>query len=155
MKIFITGVAGFLGSHSEKRMLDLGHEVYGNDSMILGDKFNIPKNIKNEIFNIGPDDEETSINQLAEMIANETGYNEQPIHIKDRPQEVKVATCSNDKARKFLNYKTKTTLKESIRLTKDFIKKRGVKKFNYKLPIEINFKITPKNLVKKNNIIKY
>jgi UDP-glucose 4-epimerase len=62
---------------------------------------------------------------------------------------VKVATCSADKARKFLNYKTKTTLKESIRLTKDFIKKRGVKKFNYKLPIKINSKITPKTWSKK------
>ncbi len=46
MKIFITGIAGFLGSHLAKRMLELGHEVSGNDNMILGDKLNIPKNIK-------------------------------------------------------------------------------------------------------------
>jgi UDP-glucose 4-epimerase len=31
MKIFITGVAGFLGSHLADRMLELGHEVVGND----------------------------------------------------------------------------------------------------------------------------
>jgi len=46
MKIFITGIASFLGSHLAKRMLELGHEVSGNDNMILGDELNIPKNIK-------------------------------------------------------------------------------------------------------------
>jgi UDP-glucose 4-epimerase len=83
------------------------------------------------------------------MIANEIGYNETPIYVKERPQEVKIALCSADKARKVLNYRTKTSLTESIRLTTDFIKKRGVKKFNYKLPIEIKSSITPKTWVKK------
>ena len=46
MKIFITGIAGFLGSHLAKRLIDLGHEVSGNDSMIQGDLENLPKNIK-------------------------------------------------------------------------------------------------------------
>jgi len=123
--------------------------TYVDDAVFCLEKLGLDKNIKNEIFNIGPDDEEISVNQLAEMVANETGYNESPIYISDRPQEVKIATCSADKARKFLNYKTKTRLIESIRLTKDFIKKRGVKKFNYKLPIEINSKITPKTWSKK------
>ena len=36
MKIFITGIAGFLGSHLAKRLLILGHEVYGNDNLIGG-----------------------------------------------------------------------------------------------------------------------
>ena len=43
MKIFITGIAGFLGSHLAKRMLMLGHQVAGNDNMIGGEKGNIPK----------------------------------------------------------------------------------------------------------------
>ena len=37
MKIFITGIAGFLGSHLAKHLIDLGHEVSGNDNMIGGD----------------------------------------------------------------------------------------------------------------------
>ena len=37
MKIFITGVAGFLGSHLAERMLSIGHEVLGNDNLIGGD----------------------------------------------------------------------------------------------------------------------
>ena len=36
MKIFITGIAGFLGSHLADRMISLGHEVSGNDTLIGG-----------------------------------------------------------------------------------------------------------------------
>jgi UDP-glucose 4-epimerase len=123
--------------------------TYVNDAIFCLEKLGLQENIKNEIFNIGPDEEETTINTLAEMIANEVCYNEVPIYTKERPQEVKIAICSADKARKLLNYKTKTSLKESIKLTAGFIKKRGVKKFNYKLPVEIKSKITPKTWLKK------
>ena len=43
MKIFITGIAGFLGSHLADRMLELGHEVAGNDTLIGGYLDNVPK----------------------------------------------------------------------------------------------------------------
>jgi UDP-glucose 4-epimerase len=43
MKIFITGIAGFLGSHLADRMLELGHEVSGNDTLIGGYIENVPK----------------------------------------------------------------------------------------------------------------
>jgi UDP-glucose 4-epimerase len=46
MKIFITGVAGFLGSHLVDRMLELGHEVIGNDNMLGGYKNNVSPKIK-------------------------------------------------------------------------------------------------------------
>jgi UDP-glucose 4-epimerase len=36
MKVFITGIAGFLGSHLADRMIDLGHTVIGNDTLIGG-----------------------------------------------------------------------------------------------------------------------
>lgn len=36
MKIFITGIAGFLGSHLADRMISLGHDVSGNDNLIGG-----------------------------------------------------------------------------------------------------------------------
>ena len=42
MKIFITGIAGFLGSHLADRMLALGHEVVGNDTFVGGYEDNIP-----------------------------------------------------------------------------------------------------------------
>ena len=43
MKIFITGVAGFLGSHLAERMLNIGHDVLGNDNLIGGDLENVNK----------------------------------------------------------------------------------------------------------------
>jgi len=46
MKIFITGIAGFLGSHLADRMLELGHEVIGNDTLIGGYRDNVPKDAK-------------------------------------------------------------------------------------------------------------
>jgi len=36
MKILITGVAGFLGSHLADRMLQLGHDVVGCDNLSGG-----------------------------------------------------------------------------------------------------------------------
>ena len=45
MKILITGVAGFLGSHLSEKLAELGHEVVGVDNMTGGYKDNIPKNI--------------------------------------------------------------------------------------------------------------
>lgn len=43
MKIFITGIAGFLGSHLADRMLALGHEVAGNDTLVGGYEDNVLK----------------------------------------------------------------------------------------------------------------
>ena len=45
MKIYITGIAGFLGSHLAKRLQKLGREISGNDTLILGDLENLPNNI--------------------------------------------------------------------------------------------------------------
>ena len=45
MKIYITGIAGFLGSHLAKKLKDQGHEVGGNDNLILGEMENLPKDI--------------------------------------------------------------------------------------------------------------
>lgn len=112
-------------------------------------KLGLDNKIKNQIFNIGPDEESTTINELAEIVSNETGFNENPIHVDDRPQEVKIAICSANKARKYLNYKTSVGVREAVKLTTLFIKKRGVKKFKYSLPIEIKSKITPSTWTKK------
>jgi len=46
MKIFITGIAGFLGSHLADRMIELGHEVSGNDTLIGGYMDNVPDGAK-------------------------------------------------------------------------------------------------------------
>ena len=46
MKIFITGVAGFLGSHLADLMLSQGHTVAGNDNMIGGYADNVPQDVE-------------------------------------------------------------------------------------------------------------
>jgi len=46
MKIFITGVAGFLGSHLADRMLELGHKVAGNDNLLGGYRDNIDPRVE-------------------------------------------------------------------------------------------------------------
>lgn len=42
-KIFITGVAGFLGSHLAEAFLSDGHQVLGNDNFIGGYRDNVPE----------------------------------------------------------------------------------------------------------------
>ena len=101
------------------------------------------KNLNKQIINIGPDEEFVSINKIAEICSNITGVNLQPIYKKGRPKEVKHATCSADKARKLLNYKTKVNLKEGIQKTFEYIKQRGTRPFNYNIKLEIINDLTP------------
>ena len=107
------------------------------------------KNLNRQIINIGPDEEFVTINKISEICSNITGSNLKPIYKKDRPREVKHATCSADKARKLLNYKTKTDLYNGILSTYNYIKKRGPKPFNYYINLEIENELTPDSWVKK------
>ena len=102
-----------------------------------------------EIINIGPDEEFVTINKIAEICSNVTGSNLKPEHYPDRPQEVKHATCSSNKARKLLKYKTTTNLREGIKKTFEYIKNKGPKKFNYYVDLEIVNDLTPKAWVDK------
>jgi UDP-glucose 4-epimerase len=107
------------------------------------------KDLNKQIINIGPDEEFVTINKIAELCSNITGKNLPPIYKPDRPREVKHATCSADKARKLLNYKTLTSLEDGIRKTYEYIKKRGVRPFDYNIDIEINNELTPTTWTKK------
>ena len=107
------------------------------------------KNLNKQIINIGPDEEFVTINKVSEICSNITGSNLKPIYKKDRPREVEHATCSADKARKLLNYKTKTDLKNGISKTYDYIKRRGPKPFDYHIDIEIKNELTPEVWLKK------
>lgn len=42
MRVFVTGIAGFLGSHLAERLLELDHTVVGCDSLIGGELINVP-----------------------------------------------------------------------------------------------------------------
>ena len=43
MNIFITGIAGFLGSHLAEECIKNGHNVFGNDNLLGGYRDNIPE----------------------------------------------------------------------------------------------------------------
>ena len=122
---------------------------YIDDIIYCLEKMALDKNINKEIINVGPDEEDVTISELAEMVANEIGFNGKPLHLSSRPKEVRFATCSANKSRKLLNYKTKTSLKEAIKKTTEFIKKSGTKPFKYYLPVEIINDKTPEAWVKK------
>ena len=46
MKIFVSGVAGFLGSHLAESFIADGHEVVGCDNLIGGYLDNVPEEVE-------------------------------------------------------------------------------------------------------------
>ena len=107
------------------------------------------ENLNRQIINIGPDEEFVTINEVVEICANISGSNLNPIYKKDRPREVKHATCSSNKVRELLKYKTKINLNEGILRTYNYIKERGTREFDYRLSIEIDNNLTPETWKKK------
>ena len=45
MRVYITGVAGFIGSHIAERMVAAGHEVRGVDNLLTGREDNVPDGV--------------------------------------------------------------------------------------------------------------
>ncbi len=98
-----------------------------------------------EVFNIGPDHgSEISILELANRV--HTYFNKEPNikFVPDRPQEVKDAWVSVEKAKKVLDYTTKNSVEDTIRDTITWIKNSPVRQFNYHLSLEIVNEKTPK-----------
>src|SRR5688572_13239266 len=50
MNCYVTGAAGFIGSHLVDRLLALGHRVAGVDNFVLGKKANLAQAFKNPDF---------------------------------------------------------------------------------------------------------
>jgi UDP-glucose 4-epimerase len=96
-----------------------------------------------EVYNIGPDKNEITINQLAQKIANKAGKSLKIDYFPDRPTEVKNAYCSSYKINKQFNYNASvpldTTLDRMIAWIKPILKP-----FDYHLPLEIVNDETPK-----------
>ncbi len=122
---------------------------YVDDDLFCLKEMATSKKVLGQIINIGPDEEFITINELAEKIANQLKVNLNPIYMRGRPQEVLEATCSANKARKLLNYKTKTSLDDGLSKMIEYIKAKGVKKFRYHLDIEIINSETPDTWKKK------
>lgn len=93
--------------------------------------------VAGEVINVGPDEEFVTINELAHAIATHLEFELHPTYMPGRPQEVALANCSADKARKLFGYVTRYTLREGLEKTIDWIAAKGTKSFEYHLPLEI------------------
>jgi UDP-glucose 4-epimerase len=114
-----------------------------DDCIYCLDKLLTDPQIVSQTINIGPDEEYISINQLYHLLSNKLKFNLEPKYLEDRPNEVKEATCSADKARKVLGYKTSVSLDASLNKIINYIKEKGPKDFQYNYPLEINNEKTP------------
>ncbi len=102
-----------------------------------------------QVINIGPDEEPITINELSRRLQKIVGTAFEPVYTGGRPQEVKIALCSSNKARELLGYKTGTNLDQGLAELVSWIKARGVKDFDYHLPIEIQSSKLPNTWAKR------
>lgn len=102
-----------------------------------------------EVINIGPDDEFVSVNELAATLARLLDFDLKPNRIDSRPQEVLLANCSADKARRLLDYQAKVTLEEGLAVMIAWIKSRGPRPFLHNVELEIKSPLAPQTWSKK------
>lgn len=98
---------------------------------------------RNQVINIGPDRGEITILQLAEKIAALMHFDLDPIFVPPRLGEVAVATCSSDKARSLLGYRTTVELEDGLAAMVAWISSTGAKPFTYNIPLEIDSVLAP------------
>jgi UDP-glucose 4-epimerase len=122
---------------------------YIDDVIYCLERLALDSDVTSEVFNIGPDEEFITINELARLIADKLNFRLQPVYVSGRPQEVSLATCSADKARKRLGYHTKVTLSEGMDRVIEYIREKGPKKFRYHLDVEIVNEKCPRTWVDK------
>lgn len=127
------------GTGTQKRCFS-----FVRDSISCLEQAVVRNDVVGEIFNIGPDEEFVTINELAETIADILNFKLDPIYVPERPQEVRYATCSADKARRVLGYRTTISMREGLEELVEFIRKGGPKRFRYHLDLEIVSPLTPK-----------
>ena len=126
------------GDGNQKRTFsDIDDCVYCLDKLLTDPK------IISQVVNIGRDEEYISINDLFVLLSNKLKFNLEPKYVEERPNEVKHATCSADKARKILAYNTSVSLDKSLDKIINYISKNGPKNFQYNYPLEINNEKTP------------
>jgi UDP-glucose 4-epimerase len=127
------------GDGSQKRCFS-----FVNDDIQVLQQLAYRDNVVGEVINIGPDEEFVTILELARTIADLIGFELHPIFVPDRPQEVALANCSADKARRLLGYKTQYTMRQGLSEMIDWIRLRGPKPFRYHLELEIVNERTPR-----------
>jgi UDP-glucose 4-epimerase len=98
-----------------------------------------------QVINVGPDTEFITINELASKIGKLMNFKIEPIYLPDRPLEVRLATCSAEKARTLLGYQPEVSLDEGLKELVEWITNLGQKEFKYHIPLEIVNNTTPRS----------
>ena len=106
------------------------------------------RDIAKQVYNIGPDDNEITIKQLAYKVGHHCGKYPSLTHFPDRPREVKNAFCSSQKVREEWNYNATITVDKTIEEMVTWIRPQ-VRDFEYHLPIEFTTEETPKTWTEK------
>lgn len=102
-------------------------------------------NLTGQIFNIGPDNNEITIKDLAYKVGFYCDINTEIQYFPGRPAEVKNAWCSSEKIKTMFNYNTTKTLDDTIQEMVEWIKELGPKPFIYDtLKLEFINEQTPK-----------
>jgi UDP-glucose 4-epimerase len=117
---------------------------YVDDCISCLKKMAFQDNVVGEVINIGPDELPITINDLAQLVQYLCSVSLPIQHMPGRPQEVKIALCSSNKARRLLGYETKTTLSDGLAEMIHYIRARGTRSFDYHLPLEIVNEKTPR-----------
>ena len=120
------------------------------DCVFCIDKLATEADLNKRLVNIGPGHEnEITVNKLFEIIANELKYNSEPIYKPERVNEVKNAICSSELSETIFKIKSNQDIKGVVKKMINYVKSKGVKKFNYNYEIEINNELTPDTWKKK------
>ncbi len=80
---------------------------------------------KNQTINIGPDEENISLNELIKILNEIMGKKLSPRYQPFRPREIKDALCSSQKARRLLSYKKAVSLREALKELVEWIQQQG------------------------------
>jgi UDP-glucose 4-epimerase len=81
-------------------------------------------NAKQGIYNLGTD-KSYSVNELSDAIMEITGFNQKPINLPARVNEVQICEADNRLARKYLAYRDTISFKEGIERTWEYALKLG------------------------------
>lgn len=101
-----------------------------------------------QIINIGPTEEYT-VNHLAQSVLGAFASQLTPLHLPDRPREVKHAFCTNDRAVEILGYRTSTSLEDGIGRMVEWAKTLGPQEFKYLDQLELTGDKIPETWLKK------
>ena len=95
--------------------------------------------VRNQTLNIGPDEESITLNELINILNKYMGKKLKAVYKPFRPQEIKIALCSSEKARQLLNYKKAIALRPALRELVEWIKEQGPVKLSHNQKAELSW----------------